>query len=89
MIIPIQKYIFFIKKARKIVLHEIKKYTYTRLIGENEVPIIIVQNNIGDSKIIIDNDVINHYAKYFPNAVVYKENQEKEIKINKQGVINK
>lgn len=69
--------------ARKIVLHELKKYTYTRLIGENEVPIIIVQNNIGDSSIIIDNDVINHYAKYFPNAVVYKENQEKEIsKIN-------
>ena len=53
------------------------------MIGENEVPIIIVQNNIGDSKIIIDNDVINHYAKYFPNAVVYKENQEKETsKIN-------
>lgn len=69
--------------VRKIVLHELKKCTYTRLIGENDVPIIIAQNNIGDSSIIIDNDVINHYAKYFPNAIVYKENQEKETsKIN-------
>ena len=38
---------------------------------------VLVQRII--DKIIIDNDVINHYAKYFPNAVVYKENQEKEL----------
>ncbi|MGM9882027.1 MAG: hypothetical protein ACI31S_04215 [Bacilli bacterium] len=65
--------------AKILVLRELKKCTYNRLTDENEVPVIIVQNNIGDSGILLDSDVINYYLKYFPNAVGYREKQEKEI----------
>lgn len=73
--------------AKKIILNELRKVTYTRDINENNMPIILLKKGEIDN-VLIENDVVNYYIKYFPEIVTY-ENSEKEELQNIEIDINK
>lgn len=81
--------------AKKIILNELRKGTYIRIKHESDPPSIKYtrkdQNKVLAEKVLIDDDIVNYYAKYFSERIEYKDRDSsvKEEPLNIKIDVNK